>query len=112
MPADLDQFGRENSHGAVIRWIGLVQLGHVAADGGRSLDQIHLVAGVGEIQSTLNTADPAADHHHIPEIAFREAAAELFDFVFFHWGISSLFILLAYCDLYALNLAILMQSNF
>ena len=33
MPADLDQFGREYSHGAVIRGIGLVQLGHLAADG-------------------------------------------------------------------------------
>ena len=33
MPADLDQFGREYSHGAVIRGIGFVKLGHLAADG-------------------------------------------------------------------------------
>ncbi len=33
MPADLDQFGREYSHGAVIGWIGLVKLGHLAANG-------------------------------------------------------------------------------
>jgi hypothetical protein len=33
MPADLDQFGREYSHGAVIGGIGLVKLGHLAADG-------------------------------------------------------------------------------
>ena len=33
MPADLDQFGREDSHGAVIGGIGLVKLGHLAADG-------------------------------------------------------------------------------
>ena len=33
MPADLDQFGREYSHGAVIRGIGLVKLGHLAANG-------------------------------------------------------------------------------
>ena len=33
MPADLDQFGREYSHGAVIGGIGLVQLGHFAANG-------------------------------------------------------------------------------
>ena len=33
MPADLDQFGREYSHGAVIGGKGLVQLGHLAADG-------------------------------------------------------------------------------
>ena len=33
MPADLDQFGREYSHGAVIGGIGLVKLGHLAANG-------------------------------------------------------------------------------
>ena len=33
MPADLDQFGREDSHGAVIGGIGLVKLGHLAANG-------------------------------------------------------------------------------
>ncbi len=33
MPADLDQFGREYSHGAVIRGIGLVKLGHLASNG-------------------------------------------------------------------------------
>ena len=32
VPADLDQFGGENSHGAVIGWIGLVKLGHLAAN--------------------------------------------------------------------------------
>jgi hypothetical protein len=34
MPADLDQFRREDSHGTVIGGIGLVQLGHLAANGG------------------------------------------------------------------------------
>ena len=34
MPADLDQFGREYSHRAVVGRIGLVQLGHLTADGG------------------------------------------------------------------------------
>jgi hypothetical protein len=33
MPADLDQFGREYSHGAIIGGIGLVKLGHLAANG-------------------------------------------------------------------------------
>ena len=33
VPADLDQFGREYSHGAVIGGIGLVELGHVATKG-------------------------------------------------------------------------------
>jgi hypothetical protein len=34
MPADLDQFRRENSHGAVVGGKGLVQLRHDPADGG------------------------------------------------------------------------------
>ena len=33
MPADLDQFGRKYSHGAVIGRIGLIQLGHMAPNG-------------------------------------------------------------------------------
>ena len=33
VPADLDQFGRDDSHGAVVGGEGLVQLGHGAPDG-------------------------------------------------------------------------------
>ena len=33
MPADLDQFGREYSHGAVIGGKGLIKLGHFAPNG-------------------------------------------------------------------------------
>jgi len=33
MPADLDQFGREYSNGALIGGKGLVKLGHMAANG-------------------------------------------------------------------------------
>ena len=33
MPADLDQFRRDDSHGAVIGGKGLVQLGHNTPDG-------------------------------------------------------------------------------
>ncbi len=43
MPADLDQFGRENSHRAVIGGKGLVKLGHMAANAGPLLHQINLI---------------------------------------------------------------------
>jgi hypothetical protein len=43
MPADLDQFWRDNSHGAVVGRKGLVQLGHDAADGRRFLQEIDIV---------------------------------------------------------------------
>jgi hypothetical protein len=84
MPADLDQFGREYSHGAVVRGIGLVELGHVAADGRRFLDQIHLETRMGEIQRGLDAADPSADNHDIPEIAVSETFVHLIDLFFLH----------------------------
>ena len=43
MPADLDQFGRDDSHGAVIGREGLVQLGHGPADGRRLFHHIDVV---------------------------------------------------------------------
>ena len=43
MPADLDQFGRDNSHGTVIGGEGLVQLGHDPADSRVLLHQVDLV---------------------------------------------------------------------
>jgi len=72
MPADLDQFRRENSHGAIIGGIGLVQLGHMSANGRRFLNQINLIARIGQIQSGLDTADPSTDNHHISEISVCE----------------------------------------
>ena len=33
VPADLDQFGGDDSHGTVIGWKGFIKLGHLAADG-------------------------------------------------------------------------------
>jgi hypothetical protein len=49
MPADLDQFGRDNSHGAVIGGEGLVQRRHGPADGGSLFQKIDIVPGAGEI---------------------------------------------------------------
>ena len=64
MPADLDQFGRDNSHGTVIGGKGLVQLGHQPTYGGRPLHQIDIIAGVGQIQSRLHTGNTPTHHHH------------------------------------------------
>jgi hypothetical protein len=64
VPADLDQFRRDNSHGAVIGGEGLVQLGHYAANGGRSLNEIYVKAGVSQIQGALHPGNPSADHQH------------------------------------------------
>ncbi len=75
MPADLDQFGREDSDGAVIGREGLVKLGHMAANGGCLVDQVNLKTSRGKIKRGLNTADSSADHHHITKIATCETFA-------------------------------------
>ena len=43
MPADLDQFGREYSDGAVIGGKGLVKLGHHPSNRGRTVNQVDIV---------------------------------------------------------------------
>ena len=44
MPADLDQYRGDNSHGAVIGREGLVQLGHDPANGWGLFKKIHVIA--------------------------------------------------------------------
>jgi len=60
MPADLDQFGRDNSHGTIIGWEGLVQLGHDPAYGRAFLQEVHIISGIGQIESGLHPCNPAA----------------------------------------------------
>jgi hypothetical protein len=43
MPADLDQFGGDDSHGTVIGGERLVELGHESTDGRRFFDQIDII---------------------------------------------------------------------
>ena len=75
MPADLDQFGREYSDGAVIGRKGLVKLGHMAANGRRLVDQVNLKTRSGKIKRGLNTADPSTDNHHISKMTVCETFA-------------------------------------
>jgi hypothetical protein len=63
MPADLDQFGRDDSHGTVIGGKRFVQLGHEAADGSGLFQQINVIAGIGKINGRLHAGDAGTDHH-------------------------------------------------
>jgi hypothetical protein len=63
VPADLDQLGRDNSHGAVVGRKGLVKLGHGAADGRPFFHQVHKVARISQIKGSLHTAN-AAPHNY------------------------------------------------
>jgi hypothetical protein len=89
MPADLDQFGREYSDGAVIGRKGLVKLGHMAANGRRFVDQVYLKTRRGKIKRGLNTADPSTDNHHIAKIAgcetFANTVREIFTNLVFNF---------------------------
>jgi hypothetical protein len=64
VPADLDQYGGDDSHGAVVGGKRLVQLGHDAADGGGFLQKVNIIAGVREIQSGPHAGDAAADDQY------------------------------------------------
>ena len=80
MPADLDQFGRENSHRAVIGGKGLIQLGHMAADARPFLNQINLKTGSGKIKRGLDTTNSAANNHYVSKIAVFKTVAKLLTF--------------------------------
>ena len=61
MPADLDQYGRDDSHGAVVGGKCLVQLRHDAPDGGRFFEQVNVISGIRQIQGGLHPRNTAAD---------------------------------------------------
>ncbi len=61
MPADLDQSGRDRSHGAVIGGEGLVELCHDPTNGGFAVCQIDLDASRCQIESGRHPANSAAD---------------------------------------------------
>jgi len=64
MPADLDQFRGDNSHGAIICGEGLVQLGHDPAYGRGFFQKVYVVPGIGEIKSGLHPGNPATHNQH------------------------------------------------
>ena len=89
MPADLDQFGREDSDGAVVGGKGLVKLGHMAANGRRLVDQVNLKTRSGKIKRGLNTADPSTDYHDVSKTTLSKTFTKLFNLFFFHFPVSS-----------------------
>lgn len=92
MPADLDQFRRENSHGAIIGGKGLVQLSHVAADTRSLFHHIHLEPCRGKVKGGLNTADPSANHHNVSKVFLvphgNKTIRKLLNYFFWQYVIS------------------------
>jgi hypothetical protein len=64
MPADLDQFGRDNSHRTIIGGKGFIQLTHDTADGRGLLDQMNQISGFGQVQGCLHAGNSGTHHHH------------------------------------------------
>jgi hypothetical protein len=64
VPADLDQFGRDNSHGTIVGREGLIQLGHDPPDRWGFFKQIDVISGICQIQGRLHPGDPPSDNHH------------------------------------------------
>jgi hypothetical protein len=68
VPADLDQFGCENSSGTFIGRKSFVKLGHMAANGRCLIDQVDFITRRSKIKGGLNAADPSTDHQHISKM--------------------------------------------
>ncbi len=81
MPADLDQFWRENSHGAVVGGKGLVELGHMPADAGALFHQVDFESGCGKVQGGLDAADSPAHNQDVAKIFVAKTRCKLlYDF--------------------------------
>jgi hypothetical protein len=61
MSTDIQQFGRENSDGAIVSRESLIQLGHFPPYTGEPLHHVDLDAHSSQIQSSLNTSNSAAN---------------------------------------------------
>jgi hypothetical protein len=64
VPADLDQFGRDDSHGTIVGGKGFVQFTHHPAYGGGFFNEVNIIAAVGEVQRSLHSGYSRADNHH------------------------------------------------
>jgi len=66
VPADPDQFRRENSHGTLVGRKRLVKLCHGTTNGRRRFDQVDMEPGRSQVQSTLHAGYSPSYHHNRP----------------------------------------------
>jgi hypothetical protein len=64
MPADLDQLGGDNSHGALICGEGLVELCHSTTNSRALFQQMHIIARIGKIKGSLHPGNSSTDHQN------------------------------------------------
>jgi hypothetical protein len=83
MPSNLDELRSEYSYGAVVGGKGLIELGHMTANGRRLVDKVHFKTRRGKVKGCLHATDPAADNHYVSKITPRETLPELLNLFFF-----------------------------
>jgi hypothetical protein len=59
MPADLDQFRGDNSHGTIIGRKGLIQLGHSPTNRRRFFNEVYIISRVCQIKGGLHARNAA-----------------------------------------------------
>jgi hypothetical protein len=64
MPADLDQFGGNNSHRTIVGGKRLVQLGHEPPDRRRFFHEVDIVTRFCQIKCRLHAGDTGAYYHY------------------------------------------------
>jgi hypothetical protein len=64
MPADLDQFRRNDSHGTIIGGKRLIQLSHAPAYGRAFFQEIDVISRISQVERGLHPCDPAAYHQY------------------------------------------------
>jgi hypothetical protein len=68
MPADLDQFRGDNSHGTIICREGFIQLSHDASYGRAFFKEVDVISGVSQIKGGLHTGNSAPnDQNRSPQ---------------------------------------------
>jgi hypothetical protein len=71
VPVDLDQLGREDSHGTIIGGKGFIQPGHGPADGGPFFEKVHVISGAGQIKGALHAGNSRACDHNSSRYTVR-----------------------------------------
>jgi hypothetical protein len=60
MPADLDQFRGDNSHGTIVGGEGFIQLSHNPTDGRGLFEEIDIISGIRKIKGGLHPGNASA----------------------------------------------------
>jgi hypothetical protein len=71
MPADLDQFWGDNSHGTIICGKGLIQLSHYSPYGRAFFKEVDVVSGVSQIKGGLHPGNPGTNDQDRTDRLFR-----------------------------------------